>query len=244
MFYHTRGVKVCIKVALHIHEFSENSQIPNIRLHPQKAAPHICEFPENWDHKPKSRTLLALYCTKCWWEQMITDNQGLTEKWHEYNHVIIKGKELISHTNTSLLSCFCCWWRHCLLSIVVYFPLSFLSFSCYWHPRTLHLPYLTLPYLLPYVLPCLALPYLILPYLLPYILPYLPYLLPYILPYLTLRFTLALTLPYLLPYLTFYLTLPYILPYLTLSYILPYILPCLKLPYLLPHLTLPQMCII
>ncbi len=50
-----------------------------------------------WDRKPKSRTLLALYCTKSWWEQVVTDNQGLTEKWHKHNHVIIKGKELISH---------------------------------------------------------------------------------------------------------------------------------------------------
>ncbi len=30
-------------------------------------------------------------------------------------------------TNTSLLSCFCCWWHDCLLSIVVYFPLSFFA---------------------------------------------------------------------------------------------------------------------
>ncbi len=29
--------------------------------------------------------------------------------------------------NTSLLRCFCCWWHHCLLSIVVYFPLSFFA---------------------------------------------------------------------------------------------------------------------
>ncbi len=31
----------------------------------------------------------------------------------------------LNYTNTSLLSCFCCW--HCLLSIVVYFPLSFFA---------------------------------------------------------------------------------------------------------------------
>ncbi len=30
-------------------------------------------------------------------------------------------------TNTSLLSYFCCWWRHCLLSTGVYFPLSFFA---------------------------------------------------------------------------------------------------------------------
>ncbi len=51
----------------------------------------------NWDRKPNSGTLLALYCTKSWWEQVVTDNQSLTEKPHKYNHVIIKGKELIFH---------------------------------------------------------------------------------------------------------------------------------------------------
>ncbi len=30
-----------------------------------------------WDRKPKSQTVLALYCTKSWWEQVETDNQGL-----------------------------------------------------------------------------------------------------------------------------------------------------------------------
>ncbi len=47
-------------------------------------------------------------------------------------------------TNTSLLSCFCCWWRHCLLSIIVYFPLSFfVGFMLLALDHTLHLPYLT-----------------------------------------------------------------------------------------------------
>ncbi len=34
----------------------------------------------NWDHKTKSWTLLTLYCTKSWWGQVVTDNQGLTKK--------------------------------------------------------------------------------------------------------------------------------------------------------------------
>ncbi len=34
--------------------------------------------------KLKSRTLLALYCTKSWWGQVVTDYQGITEKRHKY----------------------------------------------------------------------------------------------------------------------------------------------------------------
>ncbi len=30
-----------------------------------------------WDYKSKSQTLLALYCTKSWWEQVVTDNLGM-----------------------------------------------------------------------------------------------------------------------------------------------------------------------
>ncbi len=50
----------------------------------------------------------------------------------------------VSETNISLLSCFCCWWFHCLLSIIVYFPRSFfVVFMLSALARTLHLPYLT-----------------------------------------------------------------------------------------------------
>ncbi len=132
-------------------------------------------------------------------------------------------------TNTSLLGCFCCWWRHCLLSISVYFPLSFfVVFMLLASACTLHLPYLTsylptfcyltsyltLPHILPFItLPC-TLPYLIFCLTLPYVLPFVT--LPYLtfcrsLPYLTLR----LTLPYFLPYLTISFTLHFALPYFT-----------------------------
>ncbi len=72
-------------------------------------------------------------------------------------------------TNTSLLSCFCCWWHHCLLSAIGFVVFMLLASTC-----TLHLPYLTsyvptFRYLTSY----LTLRYLTLYLTLPYILPYL-----------------------------------------------------------------------
>ncbi len=115
---------------------------------------------------------------------------------------------------------FRCWWRHCLLSSVLYFPLSFFVIFMLLASSVPYI-YLTLPHILPFVTLHLTLPYLIFYLLLPHMLPYLTsYLtvcyftsyvnLPYILPYLTLHLTLLLTL-----HIAFcYLTLPYIIPYL------------------------------
>ncbi len=83
------------------------------------------------------------------------------------------------NTNMSLLSCFCCWWHHCLLSAIIFCRFHVIGVSLY---------------------PTFTLHYLISSYLL------LPYILPYLTSYLTFRyFDLYLT----LPYLTFCLTLPY-----------------------------------
>ncbi len=112
-------------------------------------------------------------------------------------------------TNTSLLSCFYCWWRHCLLSIIAHFPLSFfVVFMLLTSARTLHLPHLT-SYLPTF---CYITSYLTLPHILPFVT------LPCTLPYLTFCHSLpylCLTLPYFLPYLTISLTLHFALPYLT-----------------------------
>ncbi len=126
-------------------------------------------------------------------------------------------------TNTSLLSCFCCWWRHYLLSIIVYFPLSFFVVSCYWRQLVPYI-YLTLPLIfLPFVTLHLTLPYLISYLSLPYLVPYLTFCLTF--PYLTLHFAFR------------YLTLPYVLPYLTLPYFLLYLTISLTLHFALPYLT-------
>ncbi len=132
--------------------------------------------------------------------------------------------EVLRDTNTSVLSCFCCWWRHCLLSIIVYFPLSFfVVFMLLASAGTLHLPYLTsyLPtfrYLTSYLTSYLTFHYL-------NVEPYLT--LHFALPYLTLYFAFHyLTLPYLISYFMFCLTLPYLLLFLTLTNLtLPYVLP-------------------
>ncbi len=103
-------------------------------------------------------------------------------------------------TNTSLLNCFCCWWRHCLLSTGVYFPLSF--FVLFMLLALAHTIHLTLPHIfLPFVTLHLTFRYLTLYLTSPYILPYL--ILPYVLPVVTLPYlTISLTLHFALPYLT------------------------------------------
>ncbi len=92
--------------------------------------------------------------------------------------------------------------------VIVYFPLSFFVFSCYWRP----------PY------PTFTLPYLIL-----YLTSYLTFC------YLTSYHTLPCTLTHILPFVTLYPTLSYLVPYLTLPYILPYLTSYLTLHFTLPY---------
>ncbi len=143
---------------------------------------------EHYFYQGQSKSKVRYFLSSFW---------GNTETNYKGENV----QEACTTTNTSSLpSCFCCWWRHCLLSAIIFCRFHVIGVGQY--------PTFTLPYLIS--------SYLSLPYILPYLTSYLP-----TFRYLTSYFTLPHILPHILPYLILPLTLGFALPYLTSRLTLP-----------------------